>query len=134
MGCVLLLVVTCAMHKSMQAGNFLLRNDLGTSGWDKGMAWILGISNAMYAFGGTDGGEFVVWMPLGKIADIYGIVIHISEEMPRPGRRVPQVMSMTMLLGLFTTLPLMIALNLFITDFQAVIDSPVPSIELVYQA
>lgn len=54
--------------------------------------------------------------------------------MPHPGRRVPQVMSMTMVLGLLTTLPLMIALNLFITDFQAVIDSPVPSIELIYQA
>lgn len=54
--------------------------------------------------------------------------------MPRPGRRVPQVMSITMILGLVTTLPLMIALNLFITDFQAVINAPVPSIEIVYQA
>lgn len=54
--------------------------------------------------------------------------------MPRPGRRVPQVMSITMILGLLTTLPLMIALNLFITDFQVVIDAPVPSIEIVYQA
>lgn len=67
-------------------------------------------------------------------ADSQRTAIHISEEMPHPGRRVPQVMSMTMVLGLLTTLPLMIALNMFITDFQAVIDSPVPSIELIYQA
>lgn len=95
---------------------------------------MLGIANAMYAFGGTDGGKSGIVSRSMKAADIRETVIHISEEMPRPGRRVPQVMSLTMLLGLFTTLPLMIALNIFITDFQAVIDSPVPSIEIVYQA
>jgi choline transport protein len=61
-------------------------------------------------------------------------VIHISEEMPQPGRRVPQVMTITMFLGLFTALPLMVALMFFITDLDAVTNAAVPSIEIVYQA
>ena len=56
-GCVLFLVVTCAMHQSVQPISFLTRSDLGSSGWNPGTAWLLGISNAMYAFGGTDGGN-----------------------------------------------------------------------------
>lgn len=55
-GCVLFLVVVCAMQQSTQPGSFLTRSDLGTSGWNPGTAWLLGIANAMYAFGGTDGG------------------------------------------------------------------------------
>jgi len=58
-GCVLVLIVTCAMHQSTQPGIFLTRSDLGTSGWSPGMAWVLGIANAMYAFGGTDGGKLL---------------------------------------------------------------------------
>lgn len=54
--------------------------------------------------------------------------------MPQPGRRVPQVMSMTMILGLLTSLPLMIALMVFVTDLDAVANAPVPSIEVVLQA
>lgn len=61
-------------------------------------------------------------------------MIHISEEMPQPGRMVPQVMSMTMILGLLTSLPLIIALMVFVTDLDAVANAPVPSIEVVLQA
>jgi choline transport protein len=60
--------------------------------------------------------------------------IHISEEMSQPGRRVPQVIIMTMIIGLVTTLPLFIALLYFMTDLEAVKSSPLPSMELVYQA
>ena len=96
--------------------SFLTQTHLGTSGWDDGTAWVLGIANAMYAFGGTDG------------------VIHISEEMSQPGRRVPQVMSATIVIGLATTLPLIIALMFCMKDLSAVVASPLPSLEAVYQA
>ncbi|EQB51137.1 amino acid permease [Colletotrichum gloeosporioides Cg-14] len=69
----------------------------------------------MYAFGGTDG------------------VIHISEEMPHPGRRVPQVMMLTMIIGLATAFPLFLSLMFYMKDFAAVISSRLPSLELINQ-
>lgn len=60
--------------------------------------------------------------------------IHISEEMSQPGRRVPQIIIMTMMIGLLTSLPLFIALMYFMTDLEAVATSPLPSMELIYQA
>ena len=62
------------------------------------------------------------------------LAIHISEEMTQPGRRVPQVIIMTMIIGLVTTLPLFIALMYFMTDLEAVSSSPLPSMELIFQA
>ncbi|KAK4499995.1 hypothetical protein PRZ48_008181 [Zasmidium cellare] len=115
-GCVMFLITTCVMHEETQPASYLTQPGLGVSGWSTSAAWLLAISNGMYAYGGTDG------------------AIHISEEIINPGRRVPQVMIATMMLGLGTTLPLFIPLMLFITDLDAVRSSPLPSIELVYQS
>ncbi|KAF2168982.1 hypothetical protein M409DRAFT_65312 [Zasmidium cellare ATCC 36951] len=115
-GCVMFLITTCVMHEETQPASYLTQPRLGVSGWSTSAAWLLAISNGMYAYGGTDG------------------AIHISEEIINPGRRVPQVMIATMTLGLGTTLPLFIPLMLFSTDLDAVRSSPLPSIELVYQA
>lgn len=54
--------------------------------------------------------------------------------MTQAGRRVPQVIIMTMIIGLFTCFPLFLALMFFMTDLDAVRNSPLPSLELVYQA
>lgn len=58
-GFVLFLVVSLAMSKNRQSVSFIVQSGLGTSGWGDGTAWVLGITNAMYAFGGTDGGKRV---------------------------------------------------------------------------
>lgn len=63
-----------------------------------------------------------------------GAAIHISEEVTNPGRRVPQVVIMTMIIGLGTALPVFIALMFFMTDLDAVTKSPLPSMELIFQA
>lgn len=56
-GMILFLFVPVGMHQHVNRSSFLVESNLGTSGWDSGTAWILGISNCMYAFGGTDGGK-----------------------------------------------------------------------------
>ena len=56
-GCVVFLITICAMHRGTQPASFLTRSGFGESGWDDGTAWVLGIANAMYAFGATDGGR-----------------------------------------------------------------------------
>lgn len=57
LGFVVFLIVTLAMRQQTQPASFIIQPGLGTSGWDSGTAWLLGITNAMYAFGGTDGGN-----------------------------------------------------------------------------
>jgi choline transport protein len=73
-GCLVWFIVMLAMKKETNSGSFILESGLGTSGWGQGTAWVLGVSNAMYCYGGTDA------------------AIHIAEEMKAPGRRLPQVM------------------------------------------
>ncbi|KAB8262170.1 choline transporter [Aspergillus pseudonomiae] len=114
-GFVIFLVVSIVMHQHMQPQSFLLQSGQGNSGWNEGTAWLLSISNAMYAFGGVDG------------------VIHICEEIPKPGKRVPQIMVMTMMIGLLTCLPVFIVFMYFTIDMEAVREAPLPSLELVYQ-
>lgn len=60
-------------------------------------------------------------------------VIHISEEMPRPGKNIPRVMIMTMLIGLFTAFSLFVTLMIFQIDMDAVRSAALPSLELIYQ-
>ncbi|KAL4977069.1 amino acid/polyamine transporter I [Aspergillus desertorum] len=114
-GVAMTLFVPVGMHEHVQPASFLVSPSAGT-GWDSGVSWMLGICNAMYAFGGADG------------------ALHIAEEMQSPGRRVPQIMIATLVIGLATTLPLFTALLLFSRDTEAIIASSLPSAELIYQA
>ncbi|CAG8220611.1 unnamed protein product [Penicillium salamii] len=114
-GYLILFIVALVMHKHRQPAEFLIRSGLGVSGWSDGTGWLLSISNAMYAYGGVAG------------------VVHISEEMPKPRKRIPQVMLLTMFIGLATALSLFVVLMLFVVDMDAVRTSPLPSLELIYQ-
>lgn len=67
-------IILLAMRQHTNNGSYVMKSDVGTSGWGQGTAWALGITNAMYCFGGSDS------------------VIHIAEEMRAPGRRLPVVM------------------------------------------
>ena len=49
-------IVILTMHQEAQPESFILASGQGNSGWSKGTAWMLAITNALYAFGGTDGG------------------------------------------------------------------------------
>jgi len=54
------------------------------------------------------------------------IAIHLAEEMNQPGKRLPQVMSLTMAIGFITCFPLLLALMFCMTDMNAVISSILP--------
>lgn len=58
-GMLLFLFVPTGMHKHTNDPSFLVQSGLGVSGWNSGTAWVLGITNCMYAFGATDGGNIV---------------------------------------------------------------------------
>ncbi|PWY89149.1 choline transporter [Aspergillus heteromorphus CBS 117.55] len=115
-GMLLIFILSLALCEKKQPASFLLEDGFGTTGWNDGTAWMLGVMNAMYAIAGTDA------------------AIHISEELPQPGRLVPQAMIMSVLLSLATCLPLFIALMFCMSDMDAVVRSALPSLELIYQA
>ncbi|KAJ3562132.1 hypothetical protein NPX13_g8679 [Xylaria arbuscula] len=114
-GFIITTIVLATMTTGFNHPSFLLEFN-GVSGWPTGVAWILSISNAMYAFASTDA------------------VIHVAEEMQHPGKAIPQVMNLTMLIGIITALPFMIVMMLVVKDIDAVRNSPLPSLELFYQA
>ncbi|KAL8980816.1 MAG: hypothetical protein Q9177_005770 [Variospora cf. flavescens] len=62
------------LRRQTQSASFITQPGLGTSGWNAGTAWVLGVGNAMYAYGGIDA------------------AIHIAEEIPQPGKNIPQAM------------------------------------------
>ena len=78
-------------------------------------------------------------MEVSQVPDLCGsnpltvTVIHISEEMKQPGRRVPQVIMATMGLGLFTTIPLFLTLVYCMTSLDDVLSSSLPSLEIMLQ-
>lgn len=63
LGVFLWLFVPVGMHQHTSGGSFLVQSGMGVSGWNSGTAWILGISNCMYAYGGTDAGKAYEWKP-----------------------------------------------------------------------
>ncbi|KAJ5279721.1 hypothetical protein N7478_005093 [Penicillium angulare] len=137
-GYLILFIIALVMHKSRMPTSFLTQPGLGNSGWNDGTAWLLSISNAMYAYGGIDGGMFPFEETLLLLKDTTSNttlreVIHISEEMPRPGKNIPRVIMLTMSIGLFTAFSLLTVLMLFQIDMDAVRSAALPSLELIYQ-
>ncbi|KAG9232017.1 amino acid/polyamine transporter I [Amylocarpus encephaloides] len=115
LGCLVNFTVLLAMKKHTNPSSYIVQSNLGTSGWGQGVAWVLGIMNSMYAFGGTDG------------------AIHIAEETPRPGVKIPMIMNLCIILGALTTFPLFTVMMYGMTDMEAVIGSGLPSAQLIYQ-
>ncbi|KAI4123416.1 MAG: hypothetical protein LQ338_005269 [Usnochroma carphineum] len=114
-GFVVIFCMLLGLKKHTQPGSFITRSGLGTSGWSPGTAWVLGVGNALYAYGGTDG------------------AIHIAEEIQRPGKNIPRAMNLTMAIGFSTAFPLFLALMFGVTDIDAVLNSSLPSMQIFYQ-
>lgn len=58
----------------------------------------------------------------------------MAEEMPRPSRKLPHVINLTMLIGVVTSVVWIIVILLVIEDVEAVQQSYLPNLEVLYQA
>ena len=114
-GFVVIFCLVLALKRQSQPLAYVTTPLRGNSGWHLGPAWLLGVTNSMYAFSGTDA------------------VIHIAEEMKDPERRLPQAMSLTMATGFMSAFPLLLLMMLSMTDMDAVVNSALPYAELFYQ-
>lgn len=110
-----LFVVARNHHAS---GSWIFGNTLNQTGWSSdGFAFVLAITNAVFAYLGSDCGA------------------HLCEEIPNPGRNVPRVILWPLLIGLLTAFPFACSLMYAITDLKAVLNTPsgIPLIEIYYQ-
>ena len=114
-GLIIIFCLVLALRKQSQPLSSITTPGPGRSGWPIGPAWLLGITNSMYAFSATDA------------------VIHIAEEMKDPEQKLPQAMNLTMTIGLMTAFPLLLVMMLSLADIDAVLNSTLPYAELFRQ-
>lgn len=103
-------------HASAQ---WIFADTTNGTGWpSNGFAFILAISNAVYAFLGTDCGA------------------HLCEEIRDPAKNAPKIILYPILIGLVTAWPFACACMYSITDVEAVLNTPsgLPLIEIYYQS
>lgn len=55
----LIITISLGMCQEKRPVSFLLQRGYGTSGWNEGTAWMLGIMNTMYCMTGIDAGMSV---------------------------------------------------------------------------
>ena len=114
-GLIIIFCAVLALRKQSQPLSYVTTPRHGNSGWSLWPAWLLGITNSMYAFSATDA------------------VIHIAEEMKDPERKLPQAINLTMMIGFVTAFPLFLLMMLSMNDVDAVVSSKLPYAELFYQ-
>ncbi|OJJ75768.1 hypothetical protein ASPBRDRAFT_117010 [Aspergillus brasiliensis CBS 101740] len=115
LGFLLVMIVCLVMGKGSYHPSSLVEYQ-PRSGWGPGPGWLLGIGNGEYAFVAA------------------GACVHISEEIPKPSHRIPLVINLTILIGVLTLMPWIIAMTCVIQDIDSVQNSFLPSLELFYQA
>ncbi|KAH8693796.1 amino acid/polyamine transporter I [Talaromyces proteolyticus] len=108
-------IVILSIRHHSNSVEIITRETQGTSGWNPGTAWTLGIINSMYAFAATDGAT------------------HIAEEMHRPGVTLPRIMNLTMAIGLVTAFPIIVVCMLSVKDTSDIMSAGWPALEMLYQ-
>ena len=106
-----------ARHNHAPA-SFIFTDTTNRTGWNSdGFAFILAVSNAVYAFLGADCGA------------------HLCEEIPNPSKNVPRVIVYPLMVGLVTAFPFAVALLYSISDLRAVLHTVtgLPLFEIYFQ-
>lgn len=118
-GGVIIIVITtlaCA-SPNYQTGKFVFGTYVNQTGWNNGVAFILGLLQSTFALVGTDGAT------------------HIIDEMPRPHIYAPLAMILAPIIGSLTAFTILIVFLFVLSDFDAVSSgSAGPLLEIIYQA
>lgn len=105
-----------AVSEVKQSSSFVFKEFHNSSGWIDGWAFIIGVTNCLWAYCGLDA------------------PIHVSEEVNNPSRNVPTAIGVTMALGIVTVVGWNICLMFVVTDLQSLISSGIPILEVYNQA
>ncbi|EXJ89092.1 hypothetical protein A1O3_02156 [Capronia epimyces CBS 606.96] len=99
--------------------DFVFKTFTNGTGWKSGgIAFIVGLTNPAFAYGGLDG------------------AVHVAEELQDARRNLPFVLISTVCLGFCTMIVTTIAISFCIIDLDSVLATPtgVPILEIFYQA
>ncbi|EXJ85333.1 hypothetical protein A1O1_05697 [Capronia coronata CBS 617.96] len=107
-------MLAASRHKESAHVVFVEYNN--QSGWSDGMSFVIAVGTCMYTFLATDA------------------TTHIAEEVPDPGRHIPRVMILTMVIGFGTVMPFILAILFSSNDLDAISASALPILEVYYQA
>ncbi|KAH6691090.1 amino acid permease-domain-containing protein [Leptodontidium sp. MPI-SDFR-AT-0119] len=114
-GMVVAFVTVLATSDKKQPANVLSAWH-NVTGWPDGLAFLLATGQAMYGFLG-----------------MYGAT-HIAEELPNPGKNVPRILVLIMLIGTCTSIPWTVAFMFSTNDLDAVGSSLLPIFTVFEQA
>lgn len=112
------ITITClAESNPKQSSDFVWREFVNTSGWSSdGIVFLTGLVNPNFIFSGLDG------------------AIHLAEECTNAAVAVPRALVSTVVIGFVTALVFAIGMCYSYHDFDAVLASPFPALEIWYQA
>lgn len=114
-GMVVAFITVLATSDTKQPAKILSESNNST-GWPDGLAFLLATGQAMYGFLGMDGAT------------------HMAEELPNPGKNIPRILILIMLIGFCTSIPWTIAFMLSTNDLDAVSSSLLPIFTVFQQA
>ncbi|KAF7560390.1 hypothetical protein G7046_g3750 [Stylonectria norvegica] len=114
----LAILITClARNPPKQADSFVWGTFVNSSGWSSnGVVFLVGLVNPNFIYSGLDG------------------AIHLAEECTHAAKTIPKALMATVVVGFITSFSFAIAMTYCTTDFDAVLASPLPIIEIWYQA
>ncbi|KAI1619287.1 amino acid/polyamine transporter I [Exophiala viscosa] len=115
-GFLVFFIAVLAASKGKQRASTVFTDWYNQTGWSDGTAFLLGVGTCMYTYLGVDSSA------------------HVAEEMPNPGKGVPQAMVLTMLIGFLTAFMWTLAFMFSSTDLDAVSVSYLPILTVYDQA
>jgi amino acid transporter len=113
------IIITCLATASpnFQSGKFVFGTYINDSGWNDGVAWILGLLQSSFGLTG------------------YDAVSHMVEEMPNPHINAPRVMVLAVAIGASSSFVFLVSLLFSIKDVDLVNTSSAGALlEAMYQA
>jgi len=117
-GVVIICITTLACASpNYQSGKFVFATFVNETGWNNGVAFILGLLQSTFALVGTDGAT------------------HIIDEMPQPHIYAPAAMIAAPIIGSLSSFIILIVFLFVLSDFDGVTSgSAGPLLEILYQA
>ncbi|GAA5886351.1 hypothetical protein JCM16303_002508 [Sporobolomyces ruberrimus] len=117
-GAALVVIVTLATATpNYQSADFVFRTFLNESGWNGGVAWILGLLQSSFGLIGLDS------------------LTHLVEEIPEPHLNIPKAMIWAVCIGAGSSWIVLMVLLFVMNDYDAVVSSSAGALlEIMYQA
>ncbi|PWZ03766.1 amino acid transporter [Testicularia cyperi] len=113
------IMITCLGRASpkYQTGEFVFTTFVNETGWNNGVAWILGLLQSTFSLIGADGAT------------------HLVDEIDRPAISAPRTMVLAVVIGASSTFVVLMVFLFVLQDFTGVVESTSGALlEIIYQA